>query len=104
MSKAEVASKIFVGVDLHKTQFTVSVITKHCEVLHDGIYRTNDDGYHQFCKLMHQFEEELDCAVELAVEATGNARFFKNLMESEGFAVVVVNTNKFKVISSSSSN
>ena len=101
MSKADIVNKIFVGVDLHKTQLTVSVITKHCEILHDGIYRTNDDGYHQFCKLMHQFEEELDCVVELAVEATGNARFFKNLMESKGFAVVVVNTNKFKVISSS---
>lgn len=103
MSKTEVANKIFAGVDLHKTQFTVSVITEHCEVLHDDVYGTTEDGYFRFCKLMHQFEEEIGCAVDLAIEATGNARFFKNLMEKEGFRVVVVNTNKFKVISDSTS-
>lgn len=35
---------------------------------------------------------------ELAVEATVNARYFKNKMEAEGFGVLVVNTSKFKVI------
>jgi transposase len=49
---------------------------------------------------MHGHEER-GYSVELAVETTGNAKFFKNQMEKEGFAVKVVNTNKFKVISTS---
>lgn len=101
MSKTEKLPTIYVGVDLHKTQFTVSAITKDAEVLHERAYRTDTDDYRKFCGQMHQFEEKFGCVIKLALEATGNARFFKNLMESEGFSVVVVNTNKFKVISSS---
>ena len=46
---------------------------------------------------MHGREEE-GYSIELAVETTGNARYFKNRMEKEYFAVKVVNTNRFKVI------
>ena len=53
-----------------------------------------------FSKEMHNREEQ-GYSIELAVETTGNARFFKNQMEKEGFMVKVVNTNKFKVITMS---
>ena len=45
---------------------------------------------------MHNREEE-GYAIELAVETTGNARYFKNRMESEFFVIKVVNTKMFKV-------
>lgn len=101
MSKTESISTLYVGVDLHKTQFTVNALTVQGEVLLQGVYKTENNGYTKFCKQMHEFECTKGFAIKLAVEATGNARFFKNLMEENGFSVVVVNTNKFKVISSS---
>ena len=101
MSKTEKMPRLCVGIDLHKTQFTVNAITENVEVLLEDVYKTDEHGYESFCKQMHEFESKEGFTIELAIEATGNARFFKNLMESEGFLVVVVNTNKFKVISSS---
>lgn len=65
------------------------------------MYRTAPGRYDSFVQRIDGWEGELGCSVSLAVETTGNARFFKNRMESEGFSVVVVNTNKFKVISQS---
>lgn len=96
MSKKE-ERRLCVGVDLHKTQFTVSALTEDGEVILQGEYRTTPDGYSEFIEEMHRYEEE-GCSIELAVETTGNARFFKNRMEKEFFGVTVVNTNKFKVI------
>ena len=89
--------RLCVGVDLHKTQFTVSALTEDGEVILQDVYRTTPDGYSEFIEEMHRYEEE-GCSIELAVETTGNARFFKNQMEKEFFDVTVVNTNKFKVI------
>lgn len=66
-----------------------------------GVFKTKSEGYKEFCKEMHTAEAEQGCSVELAVEATGNARYFKNKMEAEGFSVLVVNTSKFKVITTS---
>ena len=37
----------------------------------------------------------------MAVESTGNTRYFKNVVEEEGFPVVVINTLKFKVVTES---
>lgn len=96
MSKKE-ERRLCVGVDLHKTQFTVSALTEDGEVILQKEYRTTPDGYSEFIEEMHRYEEE-GCSIELAVETTGNARFFKNRMEKEFFGVTVVNTNKFKVI------
>lgn len=98
MSKTEERKRLCVGVDLHKTQFTVSALTEDGEVVLREEYRTTPDGYSEFIEEMHRYEEEDGCSIELAVETTGNARFFKNQMEKEFFDVTVVNTNKFKVI------
>ena len=102
MSKAERIPRICVGVDLHKLQFTVCAINEETgEVVLTGVFKTNSEGYKEFCEKMHAAEAEQGCSIELAVEATGNARYFKNKMEAEGFSVVVVNTSKFKVITTS---
>ena len=98
MGKTEKTRRLCVGVDLHKTQFTVSALTEDGEVIIQEQYRTTPEGYSKFIEKMHRYEEEDGCSIELAVETTGNARFFKNQMEKEFFDVTVVNTNKFKVI------
>lgn len=101
MSGAEKILRLCVGVDLHKTQFTVCAMDESEDIHLEEVYGTDCDGYSDFCRRMHDYEEEMGFRIELAVETTGNARFFKNRMEEEGFEVVVVNTSKFKVISSS---
>ena len=96
MGKTE-ESRLCVGVDLHKTQFTVCATNGDGEILLEEMYPTSSEGYEAFSKEMHSREKD-GYSIELAVESTGNARFFKNSMEAEGFTVKVVNTNKFKVI------
>ena len=94
--------RVCVGVDLHKMQFTVHALNEETgEVVLTGVYKTDNQGYKIFSKELHSIENEEECTIELAVEATGNARFFKNKMEAEGFVVLVVNTSKFKVITMS---
>lgn len=93
-------SKVYVGVDLHKTQFTVCAMDADEAVCMTGVYRTHEEGYRRFINELHEIEG-LGVRIDLAVESTGNARYFKNRMEAEGFAVVVVNTSKFKVITMS---
>lgn len=102
----EGTSRLDVGVDLHKTQITVCILENgnEEEPLEEKVYETRgNDGYGQLVNRLHELEDEEGYEIRLAVETTGNARYFKNVMEREGFAVVVVNTNKFKVISSSTS-
>lgn len=101
MSKTETMPQVFVGADLHKQQFTVCAINERSGETVTGVFRTDNAGYEEFCRLMHGIEEEQECLIEIAVEATGNARYFKNKMEAEGFGVIVVNTSKFKVITMS---
>ena len=102
MRKTEQIPRICVGVDLHKMQFTVHAVNEETgEVMLTGIYKTDKTGYKDFCENLHVIETETECSIELAVEATGNARYFKNRMEAEGFGVLVVNTSKFKVITMS---
>ncbi len=101
MSKAE-ETRICVGTDLHKLQMTVCAEQEETgEVLLSEQYRTDEEGYKAFCEELHRIEEETGNPIAIAVEATGNARYFKNRMEKEGFEVLVVNTNKFKVITAS---
>ena len=99
MSKAE-SNRLCVGVDLHKTQFTVCALDEGGEYLLEKRYQTTEEGYEDFINEMHS-QEENGYSIELAVETTSNARFFKNRMEQEGFVVKVVNTNRFKVITMS---
>lgn len=102
MSKIEEGCRLCVGVDLHKTQFTVCAVDEDGNAVHEEEYPTDRMGYARFSRRMH-IEERKGYSIEIAVESTGNARFFKNCMEVEGFAVKVVNTNKFKVITMSTS-
>lgn len=90
--------QLSVGIDLHKTQFTVCALAPSGEIALEEEYPTNKEGYEEFAGWAHEVEKERNLNVSIAVEATGNARYFKNFMEAEGFDVLVINTNKFKVI------
>jgi len=89
-----------VGVDLHKTQFTVCCLSKDRQLDESGIYSTNDRGYQTFLKKLHGYEDA-GFEVQAAVESTGNTRYFRNQLLEAGIAVTVVNTLKFKVITES---
>ena len=91
--------KLWVGVDLHKGQFT-------CYVLGDsgkGAYSrfvTNAAGYTAFLRMLEAFgRNEHEC--EVAVESTGNTRYFATIVERLGVRVRVINTLKFKVVNES---
>jgi len=92
--------RMSVGVDLHKKQFTVYWRTEGETEGRYGRFLTNEGDY-------EQFEGELRLLVDrgyqvsVAVESTGNARYFKNRVERLGVKVVVVNTLKFKVVNES---
>ena len=87
-----------VGVDLHKTQFTVCVRTPAGERF--GKYPTTDYGYELFLNEIAVWQKK-GKAVRVGVESTGNTRYFKNKMEDAGIEVTVINTLKFKVVNSS---
>jgi len=61
---------------------------------HDMKHAKQFAGYGD--KRLHRFKRILRAV--LAVEATGNARYFKNFMENEGFRGKIINTLKFKVV------
>jgi len=92
--------RLSVGVDLHKSQFTVYWRIEGRSEGRFEKYKTDDDGY-------QRFERELTeavgrgHAVKAAVESTGNTRYFKNRIERVGVPVFVVNTLKFKVVNES---
>jgi len=92
--------KMSVGVDLHKGQFTVYWRSE------DGIYgrweryQTNESGYNQFTKALERIVEN-GYEVQVAVESSGNTRYFKQRVEKAGVKVRVINTLKFKVVNES---
>ena len=92
----------FIGVDLHKTQFTVHVRTEDKIETLDEIkqYPTTESGYELFLERLKTFKE-IGANVKIGVESTGNTRFFKNQVEKVGAEVTVINTLKFKVINES---
>ena len=90
---------INVGVDLHKTQFTVFVRIRKGEGTH-GQYATTETGFQEFFSELRSIRKRSD-HVKIGVESTGNTRYFKNRMEKEGFEVRVINTLKFKVVNES---
>lgn len=91
-----------VGIDLHKTQFTVCVLCSS-EVVEDGTkYPMTEEGFSSFAQRMHDISKEDDKSIiRIAIESTGNARYFKSVMENYNFNVTVVNTLKFKVVNMS---
>lgn len=102
MKTEETTPHLFIGADLHKLQFTVAGFGEDEGTVEiEGVFKTDDEGYQDFCNKVHELENKKSYFIEIAVEATGNARYFKNRMEAEGFSVVVVNTSKFKVITMS---
>jgi len=90
-----------IGVDLHKTQFTTCCL-QDGKVLWEGYHITDPKGYSEFKGvILSLFGKGNQVEVHLAVESTGNTKFFKNIVETWGCKVVVVNTLKFKVINES---
>ena len=92
--------KMSIGVDLHKTQFTVCFLSESRKIQETGMYPTNELGYENFLEIIQDYLEK-DYEVSVAVESTGNARYFRNRLLSKGVKVVIVNTVKFKVINES---
>lgn len=93
---------VSVGIDLHTTQFTVCAITPAGDVLKEGQYQTTDEGYGSFISWCHEVEKEHAVSIDMAIETTGSARYFRNMMQQEGFHVIVINTLQFKVVVQSS--
>jgi transposase len=92
--------KLSVGVDLHKTQFTVCMLSEDREVTAYSKHLTNKKGYEAFTDRLKAYETE-GYKVAVAVESTGNTRFFRNQIVGKGFDVKIVNTAKFKVVTQS---
>jgi transposase len=92
--------RMSVGVDLHKKQFTVYWRTEGTASGEFGRYTTEETGYRQFEQKLEAIRS-LGHTVSVAVESTGNTRYFKNRVEALGIGVVVVNTLKFKVVNES---
>ena len=101
-NQTEVTMTFFIGVDLHKTQFTVHVRSEEESESLDQIrkYPTTQDGYAEFLARISRYKAA-GAGVKIGVESTGNTRFFKNQVEKAGAEVTVINTLKFKVINES---
>lgn len=87
-----------IGVDLHKHQFTCCFLQKK-----DASYqqfKTDSEGMEQF-KFFVTTIKSKGYHVKIAVESTGNTRFFKNEIEKLGVKVIIVNTLRFKVVNES---
>jgi len=89
----------YVGVDLHKTQFTICILISGA-VLEEGTkFEMNKNGYQAFISLMRGLSSsDTYDDIILAIESTANSRFFRDMMIGCGFKVVVVNTLRFKVV------
>lgn len=76
----------FLPLALPKTRlFTVHVRTNDFCEAHSQItqYATNANGYDEFLDRIRVFKQA-DNDIQVAIESTGNARFFKNRIEREG--------------------
>jgi len=92
--------KMSIGVDLHKTQFTVCCLSEDRAIQETGTYPTTDQGYRAFIKRISGWHEG-GYEVRAAVESTGNSRYFRNRLVKAGIEVKIVNTLKFKVVNES---
>jgi transposase len=81
----------YLGIDLHSNNFTVCFLA--------------EDGTHTFQKYLLKeldiFKRTLRVDDQMAVEATGNSRYFHSEVAPLVAQCVVVNTRQFKVISQS---
>jgi len=91
--------RIDIGVDLHKTQFTVYARREE-KPGESGQYPTSDEGYRDFLGKLGGWRRS-GHVIRIGVESTGNTRYFKHRLEAKGYPVVVINTLKFKVINES---
>lgn len=83
--------KRYMGVDLHRRVFTC------CVRLENGRQWVSEWRLEQ----LPQFVKKLRASDEVAVEVTGNTRFFYNAVAPHVARVVVVDPNQFRVISQS---
>ena len=88
-----------VGIDLHKTQFTICVRDPHTGNRF-AQYPTTKEGYQAFLTQAAEWQGKGE-VVRVGVESTGNTRYFKNRMEEAGIVVIVINTMKMKVVNES---
>jgi len=91
--------RIDIGVDLHKTQFTVYARRDNKPGVEEQ-YPTREEGYRAFLEKLGQWRHS-GHDIRIGVESTGNTRYFKHRLEARGYPVVVINTLKFKVINES---
>src|SRR5476651_2321588 len=81
----------YIGVDLHTTQITVCYLTEKEEFT---------IAKYQFCEI-ERFVSGLSLADEIAVEATGNTRWFVEQVGTAVSRVVLVNPRQFEVVKNS---
>jgi transposase len=84
--------KRWVGVDLHKRQFTVCWLSKKGEEIEE--YEVSERGYEKFKKKLRKEDE-------VGVEAIGNSGYFCEQIKEKVKKVLVINPKQFKVISES---
>ena len=87
-----------VGIDLHKTQFTVCVRGLGEDKFDK--YPTTAEGYTSFLKKVVVWQKS-GKKVRVGVESTGNTRYFRDRLEAAGVDVKVINTLKLKVVTES---
>jgi transposase len=87
-----------VGIDLHKTQFTVCARGKRGDKF--SKYPTTEEGYAAFLGKVKAWQKGGQ-EVKAGVESTGNTRYFKGRLEAAGVKVTVINTLKFKAVNES---
>ena len=89
---------IYIGTDLHKQQFTNHYLLEKKE--YSKKYSTDKLGMKAFGKEIRLLQAK-SFKIKLAVESTGNTRYFVNEMLKLGIEVFIVNTLKFKVVNES---
>jgi transposase len=83
--------KKYLGVDLHRNCFTV------CSRTRSGVEEMQEWSIHH----LGGFAKTVKKVDEVAVEATGNTRFFTQALKDRSCRIVVVNPHEFQVISRS---
>ena len=86
--------KRYLGVDLHKKQFTV------CWLSEDG-RKEKIEEYKVSKKAYEAFKKKLGQEDEVGVEATGNSGYFVEQIKGKVKRIAVINPKQFKVISES---
>jgi transposase len=85
--------KRFIGVDLHKTQFTVCILSEDA---------TAKPVYHKYrLHGLPSFCETLQATDEVALEATTNSNYFRDTIAGKVAAVRICDPQRFKLITAS---